>query len=486
MTQTTNGKMTRQLPGHNLRFHKPEGNRICPSKIKYNQIKKSVIFLTLLLCTSVIEAKAQLIFDKNEYATRREKLMDLIPDGIAIIRGASEPLGDLPFTQYNNMMYFAGIKIPDAILIIDGEKRESTLFFTIDEAHADGENISLDLVRDPVKITGIEHYLSYEDFSETLKDRLTKSMVIYTPFSPEEYIGENSMEKFNKFKRTVTDNEWDGRLTSEMQFVTVLNQRFPDNQVLNCTPFIWELRKFKSKAEIDVIRQAAQLSVEAHKAVMKATKPGVPELKLAALFQQVCISGGAKGLAFGTIIMSDKNHAYGHYMQYDRILGKEDFIILDGGANVANYASDVSTTFPANGTFSETQREIYELGLHVRQICQRMYRPGISLTEIGNEVKKELEKMGFDTTEPRFKLWTRDAGYNHSIGMAVHDRMLNFDRGEPLKPGFVFACDIMGKADDVTSIRIEDTVVITEDGCEILSAGLPRTIDEIEAFMKNN
>lgn len=447
---------------------------------------KSALLLTLLLCLSLGELQAQLTFEKDEYKTRREKLMDSIPDGIAIIRGASEPLGDLPFTQYNNMMYFAGVEIPDAILIVDGEKRESTVFFTIDEHHADGENISLDLVRDPVKITGIEHYLPYEDFSETLKNRLTKSTVIYTPFSPEEYIGENSMEKFNKFKRTVTDNEWDGRLTREMQFVAVLNQRFPDNRVENCTPFIWELRKIKSKAEIDVIRQASQLSVEAHKAVMKATRPGAAEVKLAALFQQVCMSGGAKGLAFGTIIMSDKNHAYGHYMQYDRILGQEDFIILDGGANVANYASDVSTTFPASGKFSETQREIYELGLFIREICQKRYRPGISLTEIADVVKGELEKLGFDPTEPRFKLWTRDAGYNHSIGMAVHDRQLNFDRGEPLQAGFVFACDIMGKADDVTGIRIEDTVVITEDGCEILSAGLPRTVDEIEAFMKNN
>lgn len=449
-------------------------------------MKKTYFFLTLMLCISVIEVKAQLTFEKYEYANRREKLMDMIPDGIVIIRGASEPLGDLPFTQYNNMMYFAGVEIPDAILIVDGEKRVSTLFFTIDEGHADGENISLDLVRNPVNITGIEHYLPYEDFSETLKNRLTKGTVIYTPFSPEEYIGENSMEKFNKFKRTVTDNEWDGRLTPEMQFVTVLNRRFPDNQVLNCTPFIWELRKIKSKAEIDVIRQAARLSVEAHKAVMRNTKPGVEEIKLAALFQQICMAGGAKGLAYGTIIMSDKNHAYGHYMQYDRILEEEDFIILDGGANVSNYASDVSTTFPASGKFSDTQREIYELGLFVREICQRLYRPGISLTEIGAEVKKELEKKGLDTSEGRYNLWIRDGGYNHSIGMAVHDRMLNFDRGEPLRPGFVFACDIMGKANEVTGIRIEDTVVITEDGFEILSAGLPRTIDEIEAFMKNN
>ncbi|MCC5936474.1 MAG: aminopeptidase P N-terminal domain-containing protein [Lunatimonas sp.] len=447
---------------------------------------KSTLFLSVLLLLSVNELQAQLTFEKEEYATRREKLMDRIPDGIAIIRGASEPLGDVAFTQYNNMMYFAGVEIPDAILIVDGERRKSTLFFTITEEHADGENISLDLVRDPVKITGIEHYLPYEDFSETLTNRLTGSTVIYTPFSPEEYIGENSMEKFNKFKRSVTDNEWDGRLTREMQFVAVLNQRFPENKVENCTPFIWELRKIKSKAEIDIIRQAAQLSVAAHKAVMKATRPGVPELELAALFQQVTMSGGAKGLAFGTIIMSDKNHAYGHYMQYDRILGEKDFIILDGGANISNYASDVSTTFPANGKFTETQREIYEMGMFVRQICQSMYRPGVSLTEIGNAVKAELEKMGLDTADPKYRLWIRDGGYNHSIGMAVHDRMLNFDRGEPLQAGFVFACDIMGKADDVTGIRIEDTVVITEDGCEILSVGLPRTIDEIEAFMKNN
>jgi len=172
---------------------------------------KSVFFLTLLLCFSVIEVNAQLIFEKEEYANRREKLMDNIPDGIAIIRGASEPLGDTPFSQYNNMMYFAGVEIPDAILIVDGERRESTLFFTISEQHADGENIPLDLVREPVKVTGMEHYLPYEDFSGALTDRLKSSTVIYTPFSPEEYIGENSMEKYNKFRRSVTENEWDGR-----------------------------------------------------------------------------------------------------------------------------------------------------------------------------------------------------------------------------------------------------------------------------------
>ena len=135
-----------------------------------------------------------MVFEKNEYANRREKLMEMIPDGIAIIRGASEPLDNYHFSQYNNMMYFAGVEIPDVILVIDGENKNSTMFFTIDEQTAEGQNIPISLVRDPVNITGIENYLAYGSFSEFLSERIKSGAVIYTPFSPEEQIGENSGE----------------------------------------------------------------------------------------------------------------------------------------------------------------------------------------------------------------------------------------------------------------------------------------------------
>ena len=131
-------------------------------------MKKYFVSTTLFLFISIQYALPQLIFEKEEYASRRENLMDCIPDGIAIIRGASMPLGDVHFHQFNNMMYFAGVEIPDVILIIDGISRESTLFFTISERTADGEAISLDLVRDPVNITGIENYLPIEDFTPLL------------------------------------------------------------------------------------------------------------------------------------------------------------------------------------------------------------------------------------------------------------------------------------------------------------------------------
>ena len=445
------------------------------------------LFIVLIICISAHEATSQLTFEKKEYSARREKLMDLIPDGIAIISGASVPLGNGTFQQYNNMMYFAGVGIPDVILVMDGEKRESTLFFTIDEQVADGENIPLDLVRDPVSITGVENYLPYDSFSGFLKDRLSgKSTIVYTPFSPEELIGECSGEKFNKYRSSVTENEWDGRLTPEWQFAGILKERFPDSQIQDCSPEIWKLRKIKSEAEIDVLRESSRLGVEAHKAVMQKTKPGITELELAALFEYTCRKNGAEGLAFSTIIMSAEHHAYGHYAQYDRTLQDGDFVILDAGPDVKDYDADISTTFPVNGKFSGKQKELYEFALMIRKICLENYRPGVTLAQVGAAVEKKLKEQGYDTGEKKFSGYIRNGGYNHSIGMAVHDKMDAFTREEPLQNGFVFACDIMAKADSVTGVRIEDTVAITKNGCEVLSAGLPRTVKEMEVFMKKN
>ena len=412
--------------------------------------------------------------------------MDRIPDGIAIIRGASLPTGSAHFNQYNNMMYFTGVDIPDVILIIDGINRESTLFFSISERAADEEAIPLELVRDPVAVTGIENYLPLEEFTPALTDRLIQRPVIYTPFSSEEGIGENSMEKFRLIERSMTSDEWDGRLSREMQFVQKLNERFPDIEVRNCSPDIWALRKIKSPAEIDILREAARVGVKAHKAVMGASRPGQPEKALAALFEYTCMVDIAQGLAFNTIIMSAEHHAYGHYAQYDRILEDGDFIILDAGPDVHYYDTDISTTFPANGKFSEKQREIYEFAYNIRQVCLNSYRPGITLADVGMEIKKMFEGKGYDVNNPRYSRYFRNGGYNHSIGMAVHDRMDEFSTiTEPLQVGFVFACDIMAYADSVTTVRIEDTVVITADGCEVLSTGLPRSVEEIEAFMEN-
>ena len=456
------------------------------SVTKHKASRSSDIYFIVFLFFSVFTytANAQLIFDKEEFAGRREKLMDKIDDGILVIRGATMPPAYVQFYQYNNLMYLTGVDIPNIVLLLDGKTRETYLFMSVTEEEAKAEGYSLQLVKYPKEVTGIMNIYPREEFTSVLNKKISGNGVVYTTFSPNELMAEVSREK-RAILQTVSDDEWDGRVSQEMQFVTNLKKKYPDILVKDCSPIIWDLRKIKSRAEIEIMRQAGRIGVEGHKAFIKATGVNVTEKYLANLFEFTCKNEGASGLGYNTIIMSGTNHSYGHYHAYDRTLEDGDFIILDAGPDYKYYDVDISTTFPANGKFSEKQKECYELALLVSETCLKSYKPGITLGDVGQRVREVLISKGYDPDEPRFSRWYQYGGYNHSIGMAVHDGMGSFNgTDEILKPGFVFACDIMTRADSVTSVRIEDTVLITENGCEVLSKGVPRTVGEIELFMK--
>jgi len=425
-------------------------------------------------------------FNKSEYASRRAKLMEKIPDGVAIILGATPPTSDKQFHQNNDFFYLSGVEIPNAVLIIDGLHKESILLFTISEREARGEGISLDLVRKPKEVTGFEKVLPIDRLSSYLSRLSMQTSIFYTMFRPEELDRENTNEKFRTLQRTMIMNIWDGRLTRELQFVKQLKERFPQIAVKDCSRLIWDLRKIKSPVEIELLRKAAQIGVKAHIAVMKSTSPGTKENELAALFEYFCKKEEAQELAFYVILMSGPNHAYGHYHKHDRVLENGDFIILDAGPDYGYYNADISSTFPANGKFSPKQKKLYELAYRIRKTCLDSYRPGIMFKDVGEKVKQCLIKYGYDPKDPKFRGLIRYGGYNHSIGMATHDPMGTFaGPAELLRPGFVFACDInLPYPDEEMGIRLEDTVVITENGCENLSQGIPRTVDEIEAIMK--
>ena len=429
---------------------------------------------------------AQLAFSKAEYTARREKLMDKIPDGIAILRGATPPTGDSQFFQFNNLVYFTGMEVPNITLVIDGKSRTSTVFFTITDDGAKGEGIPIDLVRDPGRFNGIENVLPSEQFTDYLSAKAAAGNVLYTPFRAEELPGEVSAEKTNSLNALMTKNEWDGRLTREMQFVGKLKEKFPAAEVKDCWTWISDMRKIKSKAEIEVMREAGRIGVKAHTEFIRATGTGVREWDLANIFEYTCKKEGAQGLAYNTIIMSAENIPYGHYHKYNRTLQDGDFVVLDAGPDYKYYDVDFSTSFPANGKFTAKQKELYELANAIRLVCVSSYKPGITLGQVGQNVRKYLVDNGYDPEEPRFRGLIRYGGYNHSVGMAVHDGMGTFKGpDEVLQEGFVFACDMNMMYPEINiGVRLEDTVVITADGCEVLSAGLPRTIKEVEKVMR--
>lgn len=453
-------------------------------------MKKCIPVFGLILGTALMaqSVTAGGLFDNKEYAARRSRLMAKIPDGVAVFLGATSPAGDVTFRQGHDFSYFTGVQIPNAYLIIDGVRKESLLFFTMTETQADGEGIPLDLIKDPKEYTGIESVLPAERFGSTLTGLSQKTRVFYTMFKPEELGAENANEKFNALQDTMTQNPWDGRLTRELQFVRQLRDKFPQIDVRDCSAMVWDLRKIKSAAELDVMRRAAKVGVEAHNALIQSTRSGVAEKALAAVFEFVCKLNGAVDMAYSPILMSGKNHAYGHYHIYDRVLKAGDFVILDAGPDYADYHVDISTTFPASGTFSPRQKELYEAALAVRDVCQANYRPGVTFEQVGEKVEAMLKDKGLERFAKDFRGIVRYGGYNHMIGLATHDVTGTFSGAkEVLTPGFVFACDIqLFRVEEEIGIRLEDTIAITETGYENLSLGVPRTVREVEGLMKTD
>jgi Xaa-Pro aminopeptidase len=423
---------------------------------------------------------AALLFDKSEFAARRKALMDKIPDGVAVVFGAQLSGNYYPYFQNNDFFYLTGVEIPNAVLVVDGLRKSSALFFTATEAAARNEGIDAGLVKSPKDFTGIEQALPYEDFSRMMTFLGAFAKVVYTPFWPEELARESSTEKFRSLQMNQAFNLWDQRPTREQQFVRLLRDKFPSFEVRDCSNLIWEMRAIKSPAEIALMRKAARIGVKAHTELMRATRPGLYEYELSAVFDYVNEKEGARELAYGVIISSGENHPYVHYYKHDRQLKDGDFLVVDAGPDFNYYDIDITTSFPANGTFTPRQKEVYEACLAVHEACLKVYRPGLTLEQCRKEVDEILAKQGFDLTKDYFKRMR--GGFGHYVGMATHDVT-----GGPsvLKPGMVFANEpLVIYAAENLGVRVEDTVLITETGCENLTAGIPRSVKEIEDLMK--
>ncbi len=231
--------------------------------------------------------RAGSLISNSEYADRRARLMDEIPDGIAIIPGATSPVADDQFYQSNDFLYFTGVEAPDAWLVVDEVKRESTLFLTLDEHDARGQGIPVELVSNPNEFTGIEHALPVEALDTVLDEAGVRAGVFCLSQRPEELPRMNTNEVHRALQRTVTDNPMDGRLSRELQLVARLEQRFPDAEVRDCFRTIQVLRKVKSPAEVALVREAARIGVRAHLEFIRSTETGMPERALAALFEFV-------------------------------------------------------------------------------------------------------------------------------------------------------------------------------------------------------
>jgi Xaa-Pro aminopeptidase len=285
-----------------------------------------------------------------------------------------------------------------------------------------------------------------------------------------------------------------------------------------------EMRLVKSKAEVDLMRYAASVSVEAHCLAMKICRGGMFEYQIQAEMERLFLMKGARSPAYTSIVAGGTNAITLHYVDNSAILKDGDIVLIDAACEYAGYASDITRTFPVNGTFTRAQAEIYELVLEAQMAVIEAAKPGATLAELhelassimrrglirygvlGPEMKtKESEAKAQAKTNHNGKVATqvvlRDLfmhGTSHWLGLDVHDIGTSGTRSLylktlPLKPGMVFTVEpaLYFEPTDKRlpqryrgiGVRIEDDVVITKNGCEVLSTGLPKTIKEIEQLM---
>ena len=394
-------------------------------------------------------------FDKAEYKTRRAKLMNSITDGIAII------LGSEGRKQNSNFIYFTGVEEPNAILIIDGMKKESILFLS-----------SVESKEKVTEMTGIERVMPISRATRLLSSYQAQTDVIYTLFG-----------RISRTDASIGLLNPGIRITRELNFIKLIREMFPSFRFKDLSPAIGKLRVIKSPAEIKIMREAARISSLAHIEVLRCAKPGMYEWELAAIYEYCIKRLGGQGFAYSPIIPSEPKYYNGHYSENSRKMEDGDIVMPDVGGEYNYYDIDISLTFPVNGKFSPRQRRLNRIVCAVEDAMRSVFRPGIRSIDMLEEVQELVAKKGFDITKEEMY----GIEVQHWIGLDVHD-LGPSKRTTILQPGMVLASDPALKIRDengnvIDGNKIENTVLITEDGCENLTFLVPRTVEEIEKIM---
>jgi Xaa-Pro aminopeptidase len=252
-----------------------------------------------------------------------------------------------------------------------------------------------------------------------------------------------------------------------------LKERYPQMELRDVAPLIDAMRVIKTAEEIAVMRRNGKISADAVKQAILATRPGVFEYAVEAAAMFTILKNGAKGAAYAPIVGSGPNSCIWHYDKNDRRVESGDVVLMDFGADLDHLAMDITRTWPASGLFTDEQKEVYRVVLEVQKACIEAYKPGATPKDVRDHVAKVMKAKGID---PR----GLEGGFGHGVGLCVHDVPL----GGVLKEGMVFAIEpALYYPEKGLGVRIEDTVLITRTGCEVLTKDVPKEIGEIEKLM---
>jgi Xaa-Pro aminopeptidase len=441
-------------------------------------------------------------FPPEEFAKRRAAVYDAIgPGSVAILQGAPTPDGYTRFRQSNDFYYLSGVEVPNAYLLLDPVERKTTLYLPHRNERrelGEGTVLSVEDVDAVEKASGLDAVFGPELLGEHLARILQRRvpLTVYTPLFPPEG-GAESRDLALRRVAELGSDPWDGRPSRAGNFVRRLQDRFPNLAAADLSPILDRLRLTKSAKEIAMIGRATRLSGLALLEAMRSTRPGQYERELDGVAKFVFYRNGAQGDAYYSLIASGQNAWWPHYNSGKRKMEDGDFLLMDYAPDVGYYMSDVTRMWPVNGTFAPWQRELYGFYLSCYEAILKAIRPGVDAATIMKEASKQMEralstsKFSKDTYRKAAETFVKDyrdaagkpeASLGHWVGMATHD---DGPHAGPLKPGMVFTIEpALRVPEEKIYLRLEDLIVITARGSDVLSDFVPRDIAGIEKVMK--
>lgn len=414
--------------------------------------------------------------NKDFFVQNRSRLAEVLPDeSVTILFAGQAPFKSADdrykFVPNRNFYYLTGIDEPNVTLLIKktGNEVEETLF--IEKADPvmekwDGKTVSKE---DAETLSGIKNI----QYLETFENTITKTFF---------------MENIKHVCLDLERREWVGEQTKTLQFSKHLREHYPHLTIHNVYLDICDLRVIKTADEIQKIKAAIQITKDGIYNVLKNAKAGMMEYEVEAHFDFTLKSAGVKDFAFPTILASGKNATVLHYEDNDAQINQGDLILLDLGAQKDYYNADISFTFPVDGTFTPRQKEIYNIVLKALKETTNLVKPGLKYAELEKHTNKilteELKTIGLIQDDSELSNYYYH-NVSHFLGLDTHDVGWNKDR--VLEPGMVITIEPgVYIEDESIGIRLEDDILVTEDGFQNLSKDIIRTVEEIEEFMTVN
>lgn len=417
---------------------------------------------------------------------------------VAIIPAAHEQQRsydtEFKFRQDSDFWYLTGFPEPDAIAVISpSAKHPYTMYVR-------PRNLEMETwfgrrygVEGTEKSFGVDKAFPIEKFQADLGKILNGRDKLYYRFAVDKALDRKILDYFTE------------------QRVRRLKTAYPPHTIIDPTPIIGDMRLHKSEEEITLMQKAADIAGEAHVLAMKRVKPGMNEFQVESLMESYMRDKGASGVAYNSIIGGGENATILHYVENNAPLRDGDLILIDAGAEYQGYASDITRTFPVNGRYTQAQREVYDVVLDVQLRCVEFTKPGNTVKgrqEFSIELLTEgMKKLGLlkgrtsDLIKKKAYMKYYMHGVGHYLGLDVHDAGRYFTdqtakNSRPFASGMVLTVEpgLYIPPDDKSApakyrgigVRIEDDVLVTEDGNRNLTAAVPKNPDEIEELMQKS